>query len=470
MRFYYITLLFCLYTSVLEAQITYSVLKFGDTLSNNRGSVSLVDEDLNIFFAGTISNGILESDDVSLFKIDAGGNIIWNYNYGNEHSEFVNNMIFTEDEYIVICGDVRDPETGDLNGFIMKMDATGSLIFYKTYGSDSTNEDFYGITILEDGNFAVTGFISSSTGTGNDILMVRYTTDGDLVNDLVFGSTGNDVGMGIAETEDGDIIISGDRVTGGLFYNAFITRINSANEIIWDHFVNLPVNSGCKTLQKTVSGNFILCGETASDISPLFDILITTFDEDGNIILLNTIPGIGVEAAYDICEAQPGEFFLTGFGYNPATDNNDIIVVYVDSTLTEIDRKYFGDAGADLAYDIKTDGDGNFWASGFTTVGDNVMFTLIYDMFELGTGIITDYFDDTYINVYPNPIVSYISIESKSQIDKLEIFNVNGQLLLIENELPLNTEINLPSGFTGGLLVLKIYSGDRVYIKKIIAG
>lgn len=470
MRFYYITLLLCLSTSVLKAQIAYSVLKFGDTLSNNRGSVSLVDDDLHVFFAGTISTGILESDDVSLFKIDADGNIIWNYNYANEHSEFANNMVFTQDAFILICGDVRDPETSDLNGFIMKMDTAGSLIFYKTYGSDSTNEDFYGITILEDGNFAVTGFITSTSGTGNDILMVRYTSDGDLVNDLVFGSTGNDVGMGIAEAENGDIIISGDRVTGGLFYNAFIARINSDNEIIWDHFVSLPVNSGCKTLQKTVSGNFILCGEAASDISPLFDILITTFDEDGNIILLNTIPGIGVEAAYDICEAQPGEFFLTGYGYNPATDNNDIIVVYIDNTLTEIDRKYFGDTGADLAYDIKTDGNGNFWASGFTTDGDNVMFTLIYDMFELGTEIIQNNYSDKFINVYPNPTVNYISIESKLPIDRLEIFDMDGRMLLIENDLPLKTEIKLPCNFAGGLLVIKIYSEDRVYIKKIIAG
>ncbi len=458
------------WSTFVQAQITYSMLKFGDTLSNNRGSASLIDEDLNVFFVGTISTGFMESDDVSLFKIGTDGEIIWNYNFGNEQSEFVNNMIYSEDRFIIICGDVRDPETTDVNGFIMKIDTAGNLIYYNTYGSDSTNESFYGITILEDGNFAITGFITSTLGTGNDVLLVRYTTDGNLVNDFVFGSNLNDIGMGIVETDDGDIIISGDRATAGLYYNAFITKINSSNEIIWDHFVDLPVNSGCKTLQKTLSGNFILCGESATDISPLFDILIATFDGDGNIILLKTIPGIGVEAAYDITEAQSGEFFLTGFGYNVATDNNDIIVVYVENTLSEIERKYFGETVADLAYDIKTDGGGNFWVTGFITEGDNVMFTLIYDSFDILSELQEILFRETDITIYPNPAIDQIVIEGKISIDKLEFMDITGRILFTFNNPEINSPIKLPENFSNEMLILKIYSDDRIIVKKIIAG
>ncbi len=453
-----------------QGQITYSMLSFGDTLSNNRGSASLIDEDLSVYFAGTISTGILDSDDVSLYKIGTDGEIIWNYNYGNEQNEFVNNIIFTEDKFIIICGDVRDTETSDLNGFIMKIDTAGSLIYYKNYGSDSTNEDFYGITNLENGDFAITGFITSLVSTGNDVLMVKYTPEGNLVTELVFGSNVNDVGMGIVETENGDIIISGDRATEDVFYNAFITKINPLNEIIWDQFVSLPVNSGCKTLQKTLAGNFILCGESASDISPLFDILIATFDADGNIILIKIIPGIGVEAAYDISETQAGKFFLTGFGYNALTDNNDIIVLYADSTLSEINRKYFGGNGADLGYDIKTDTEGNFWVSGFTTVGDNVMFTLIYDAFDLTTEINSNEILNINIAIYPNPAFGYIIIESELKVDKLEIADINGRILFTEIKPPLNNKIVLPSNIKNGLLLVKLYSGSRVYTEKIIAG
>ncbi|MBP8916743.1 MAG: T9SS type A sorting domain-containing protein [Chitinophagales bacterium] len=470
MRFYFIILLLTSFSAFLNGQITYSTLNFGDTISNNRGSASLVDADLNVYFAGTISNGLMESDDVALYKFGMDGNIIWNYNYGNEESEFVNNMVFTIDSFLIICGDVRDAETSDLDGFIMKFDTSGNLIFYQTYGSDSTNEDFYGITILQDGNIAITGFITSTVGTGNDVLFVEYSTDGNVLNEFVFGSNMNDVGMGIAETEEGDIIISGDRATTGLYYNAFIAKINNSNEIVWDHFVSLPVNSGCKTVQRTSGGNFILCGETASEISPLFDILLVSFDSEGNIILLNTIPGIGVEAAYDITEAQYGEYFLTGFGYNPSTENNDIIVVYVDNTLTEIERKYFGGTGADLGYDIKTDGFGNFWVSGFTAVGDNVMFTLIYDGFDLITEIKTDEFLKMNIDVYPNPAQGYIIIQSKVILDKFEIVDIYGRILYAETYPQLKNKIALSPNFKNGLLLIKMYQGNEVYTKKIIAG
>ena len=200
MRFYFIILLLTSFSAFLNGQITYSTLNFGDTISNNRGSASLVDADLNVYFAGTISNGLMESDDVALYKFGMDGNIIWNYNYGNEESEFVNNMVFTIDSFLIICGDVRDAETSDLDGFIMKFDTSGNLIFYQTYGSDSTIEDFYGITILQDGNIAITGFITSTVGTGNDVLFVEYSTDGNVLNEFVFGSNMNDVGKRIAIT------------------------------------------------------------------------------------------------------------------------------------------------------------------------------------------------------------------------------------------------------------------------------
>ena len=469
MRIIGIVWIFFVFNSGLNGQITYSMLSFGDTLSNNRGSASVIDADLNAYFVGTTSTGLAASDDVALYKFAPTGDILWNYKYGTEDNEFVNNMIFSEDQFLIICGDVHDAESSDLNGFIMKIDTLGNLIWYNTYGTDSATDDFYGITLLQNGNIAITGFTSSETGTGNDVLLVKYSPEGILLDEFVFGAPVNDIGMGIAETVDGDLIISGDRATAGLFYNAFIARINEANEIVWDHFIDLPVNSGCKTLRKTYSGNFILCGESATEISPQFDILIATFDDAGNIILLNTIPGIGVEAAYDITEPEDGKYFVTGYGYNVATDNNDIIVIYTDSELNEIDRKYYGSAGADLGYDIQSDQDGSFWVSGFTTSGAHVLFTLIYDVFDIsntaeGIGLTTN------IKIYPNPVSDHIIIETKVKIDKLELLDINGRTLFSLINFSGEEKLYIPLDVESGIFMLKIYSGEESIVKKIIAG
>jgi hypothetical protein len=70
------------------------------------------------------------------------------------------------------------------------------------------------------------------------------------------------------------------------------------------------------------------------------------------------------------------------------------------------------------------------------------------------------------IAIYPNPTNGIITISSidNSPVDKIEIVDVLGKTVSVKTE---NTLIDI-SEITNGVYVLKIYSGENVFVKKII--
>lgn len=67
--------------------------------------------------------------------------------------------------------------------------------------------------------------------------------------------------------------------------------------------------------------------------------------------------------------------------------------------------------------------------------------------------------------IYPNPFVESIKIECSSNLDAVQIFNVEGQLLFLQsNPTP---EIDLKA-FHSGIYILRVISGNLVFQQKII--
>ena len=74
--------------------------------------------------------------------------------------------------------------------------------------------------------------------------------------------------------------------------------------------------------------------------------------------------------------------------------------------------------------------------------------------------------EDVFANkfsVYPNPSSDVLNIRTNETIDKVELYNTIGQLIVAKK----TTNINV-SSINTGVYILKIYSGNRSVIKKVI--
>jgi hypothetical protein len=65
--------------------------------------------------------------------------------------------------------------------------------------------------------------------------------------------------------------------------------------------------------------------------------------------------------------------------------------------------------------------------------------------------------------VYPNPTSSNINIVGENMIDKIELIDLFGRVLISDKKLSMNL-----SNFPNGLYYLKIYSGNEIYFDKLI--
>ena len=102
----------------------------------------------------------------------------------------------------------------------------------------------------------------------------------------------------------------------------------------------------------------------------------------------------------------------------------------------------------------------------FISVGSNTSFNYPYN-FEINTTLSLDnYFNETEISVYPNPINSIININSKIKFRQAEIYNVLGQKIFV-TELDLDQIIDL-SELSAGFYHLVLKNSKEIKSLKIL--
>jgi hypothetical protein len=98
-----------------------------------------------------------------------------------------------------------------------------------------------------------------------------------------------------------------------------------------------------------------------------------------------------------------------------------------------------------------------------TISGDRVLYPT--------TGITSISKPESDLKLFPNPTSGNFNIEllnPAQKIERIEVFNINGQLIFSENNINKKaTSINL-LGVQAGIYFVKIYSSNAVYFRKVI--
>jgi hypothetical protein len=175
-----------------------------------------------------------------LFKIDSLANIEWQRCIGGSENEGVNDILETEDGYILVCnvysadGDMtgsgyhygtlpQGHPTGDI--WLAKMDFEGNILWHKCYGG-THNDWSNSIFPTPDGGYIVIGETYSNDedvsgkhnahGTGSDIWVFKINASGVLLWQKCFGGLGSEkLWNGVIDNGDGSYVI-----TATLFGNA----------------------------------------------------------------------------------------------------------------------------------------------------------------------------------------------------------------------------------------------------------
>ncbi|QNF32128.1 hypothetical protein HUW51_05055 [Adhaeribacter swui] len=332
--------------------------------------------------------GIKESDlypyDYWVIKLSEDGSKAWDKTFGGTDSEYLTSIQQTSDGgYILggssasgISGDKsqanRSNTRGSTDYWVIKLNADGSKAWDKTIGG-SDNDNLASVQQTSDGGYILSGSSSSSKSGEksennredyngfshtNDYWVVKLNANGNKVWDKTFGGDANDRLNSIQQTQDGGYILGGFSQSGKsgdktdtkrdnsyTYSDYWVVKIDKNGTKKWDTTVGGNFGDDLQALLQTPTGEFILAGNSASNISGeksennhgdeyTKDYWIVKLSSTGKYIYDKSFGGNGDETLTSLQQTSEGVLVLGGFLNQIKTGINRKLIKVVDLPVT----------------------------------------------------------------------------------------------------------------------------------------
>lgn len=233
---------------------------------------TVISSDSNVYICGKII------DVVSLLKLDINGNFIWRKEtdiFGEEIHP--SSIAISDNNEIIICGNYYEgndiPNNYDI--IVMKLTSNGDLIWQKRFGG-SGNEYAYNIIRTYDNCFLVCGRFNGNSSIGYDLLLYKINTNGDTVWTRKYHDS--NVSMypqSLIELSDNGFLVLSTYPKEIPEYESLILKYSETGNLEWQS--NCYQNFYCAT--RSNDGNILLCGDNASINESLYIKKITNFND-----------------------------------------------------------------------------------------------------------------------------------------------------------------------------------------------
>lgn len=308
---------------------------------------------------------------------------------------------------------------GGKDGFLAKLDASGSSLIFSTYLGGSGNDEIAGVAVDESGKIYVAGDTSSTNlplakaiqpanAGGIDGFVAKLEAGGALKYCTYLGGSGPfDCAIGVAADREGNAYVTGytssadfpirhalvPKYQGG--YDAFVAKFNpEGSALVYSTFLGGSDNDIGRSIAVDKKGSAFVSGDTSSTNFPTVkpwqpmldgarDVFVSQLSAGGDKLTYSTyLGGSGEEVAVATIDAQDN-IYLAGL----TSSTNFPMVVPVqhsygggawDAFVAKLSAKdhqllfasYMGGSGIDQAAGLAVDDRGAIYLAGATTSRD----------------------------------------------------------------------------------------------------
>ncbi|UCG92998.1 MAG: T9SS type A sorting domain-containing protein [candidate division WOR-3 bacterium] len=258
-----------------------------------------------------------------LIKTDSSGQAEWTRTYATPLMDVAYAFCETPDSGYIFIGYKNGPSgwvKGDL--WILKTDATLDTIWTREYGG--AGED-YGVTIQQtlDGNYIIAGITSSFGANGKNVWIVKIDSNGDTLWTKVYGNNLEDVGYGVCSTSDGGYIVTG-YINGTGQWTAgdlWLLKTDANGDTLWTKVYGTGGEDFGFDVYETPDGGYVVAGRYANDMW-----LLRT-DASGDTIWTAKYGGGGVESALALGMTSDGGYIIGGYTTSFGFGANDFWII-----------------------------------------------------------------------------------------------------------------------------------------------
>lgn len=149
-----------------------------------------------------------------LVKTDSAGNMSWHKNFGGSDADRGMHAIQTSDGGCAFTGYTASSGAGLDDMYLVRTDGSGNELWVKTFGG--TGRD-YGNSIQQtaDGGFLILGYTLSFGAGSEDFFLVKTDAAGNQLWYKTYGGSASDVGNSVGITADGSFLLLGYTLSYG---------------------------------------------------------------------------------------------------------------------------------------------------------------------------------------------------------------------------------------------------------------
>jgi uncharacterized delta-60 repeat protein len=254
--------------------------------------------------------------DLLLFKFSSDGSLLWQLRWGGAAFENGESVAVAADGFVYVVGGTTTFGTGN-DLVLLKFTPAGALVSQQTWGPARGD----GIAVGPDGNLYLAGTVADSVGRA-DIAVLSVSPAGTLLRQSLF-SAGLSVdargGLGVAS--DGSVYVAGVLFEaaggGGEDLDALITKFAPAGGLEWSRSWGGRSGDTGEGVAVAPDGTVLFAGNTNSFGSGIDDAFLVRLEPTGRRIDASLWGGAGIDHANDVAVATDGTINTGGSAQAP---------------------------------------------------------------------------------------------------------------------------------------------------------
>ncbi len=296
----------------------------GPQNNSDFGLAVTVDNNSNIYVAGSSKWSSATTEDIYLGKFNSSGSNLWNVTINGPQNKSDEGYGIALDSlgniYVTGYSYWSSPATFDL--YLGKFNSSGSNLWNATINGPQTANNYdksYGVAVDNNSNIYVAGASFWSSAGSYDIYLGKFNSSGsNLWNATINGpQNSNDYGQGIAVDNNSNIYVTGYSLwSSGSTDDIYLGKFNSSGSNLWNATLNGPQNNNDYGRGVAVdnNSNIYVTGYSLWSSATYEDIYLGKFNSSGSNLWNATINGPQTANNYDK-------------SYGVAVDNNSNIYV-----------------------------------------------------------------------------------------------------------------------------------------------
>jgi len=292
--------------------------------------------------------------------------VIWSNNYGGTYNEQGYSGYKLTDGGYVILGATYSFGHGDHDIYLLRLDSLGHILWTESYGGSAADYG-YDIQQTSDNGFIIVGLTQSYGSGEGDVYLIKVDATGTVLWTRTYGGVARDEGWSVRQTADGGYILAGTTNSFGAGYgDVYLIKTNSSGTAQWSRTYGGAGGESGSAVRPTPDGGYVTVGSTGSFGDGYSCVYVVKTDGAGDSVWATTYGGFRADFGYSVEIAPDGGFVFVGASSSFGHGYTDVYLVKTDPDGFVEWEQFYGGSMDDRGYAVQPAGDGGYILAGTT--------------------------------------------------------------------------------------------------------